>query len=40
MVEWFSENIHFMTELLVEGLMIGMLYALIALGFVLMWWPV
>ena len=37
MVEWFSENIHFMTELLVEGLMIGMLYALIALGFVLIY---
>jgi branched-chain amino acid transport system permease protein len=37
MIEWFSENIHFMTELLVEGLMIGMLYALIALGFVLIY---
>jgi branched-chain amino acid transport system permease protein len=37
MVEWFSENIQFMTELLVEGLMIGMLYALIALGFVLIY---
>jgi len=37
MVDWFSENIHFMTELLVEGLMIGMLYALIALGFVLIY---
>ena len=29
MAEWWSENIHFMTELLVEGLLIGMLYALI-----------
>ena len=37
MVEWFSENIHFMTELLLEGLLIGMLYALIALGFVLIY---
>ena len=37
MVEWFSENIHFMTELLIEGLLIGMLYALIALGFVLIY---
>ena len=37
MVEWYSENIHFMIELLVEGLMIGMLYALIALGFVLIY---
>ena len=37
MVEWFSENAHFMMELLVEGLLIGMLYALIALGFVLIY---
>jgi len=37
MVEWLGENIHFMTELLVEGLLIGMLYALIALGFVLIY---
>jgi len=37
MAEWWSENIHFMTELLVEGLLIGMLYALIALGFVLIY---
>jgi branched-chain amino acid transport system permease protein len=37
MAEWFSENIHFMTELLIEGLLIGMLYALIALGFVLIY---
>jgi len=37
MVDWFSENIHFMTELLLEGLLIGMLYALIALGFVLIY---
>jgi len=37
MVEWFSENIHFILELLVEGLLIGMLYALIALGFVLIY---
>jgi len=37
MVEWFAENMHFMAELLVEGLLIGMLYALIALGFVLIY---
>jgi len=37
MVEWFGENIHFIMELLVEGLLIGMLYALIALGFVLIY---
>lgn len=37
MAEWFAENIHFMAELLVEGLLIGMLYALIALGFVLIY---
>ena len=37
MAEWFSENFHFMTELLLEGLLIGMLYALIALGFVLIY---
>ena len=37
MIEWFSENIHFIMELLVEGLLIGMLYALIALGFVLIY---
>ena len=36
-VEWFGENIHFIMELLVEGLLIGMLYALIALGFVLIY---
>jgi branched-chain amino acid transport system permease protein len=37
MIEWFSENYHFILELLFEGLMIGMLYALIALGFVLIY---
>lgn len=37
MVEWFAENFQFMMELLVEGLLIGMLYALIALGFVLIY---
>jgi branched-chain amino acid transport system permease protein len=37
MTEWFAENIHFIMELLVEGLLIGMLYALIALGFVLIY---
>jgi branched-chain amino acid transport system permease protein len=37
MAEWFAENIHFMAELLIEGLLIGMLYALIALGFVLIY---
>jgi len=37
MMEWFSENGFFMMELLVEGLLIGMLYALIALGFVLIY---
>jgi len=37
MIEWFAENIQFMMELLVEGLLIGMLYALIALGFVLIY---
>lgn len=37
MTEWFAENIHFMAELLVEGLLIGMLYALVALGFVLIY---
>lgn len=37
MAEWFADNIHFIMELLVEGLLIGMLYALIALGFVLIY---
>jgi len=37
MTEWFAENILFIMELLVEGLLIGMLYALIALGFVLIY---
>ena len=37
MAEWLAENIHFMLELLVEGLLIGMLYSLIALGFVLIY---
>ena len=37
MFELSSENLHFMMELLVEGLLIGMLYALIALGFVLIY---
>jgi len=37
MAEWLNENIHFILELLVEGLLIGMLYALIALGFVLIY---
>jgi branched-chain amino acid transport system permease protein len=37
MMEWFSENGLFMIELIVEGLLVGMLYALIALGFVLIY---
>jgi branched-chain amino acid transport system permease protein len=37
MIEWFAENFHFAAELLIEGLLIGMLYALIALGFVLIY---
>lgn len=37
MPEWFADNFHFFIELLVEGLLIGMLYGLIALGFVLIY---
>ncbi len=37
MAEWFAENFLFAAELLIEGLLIGMLYALIALGFVLIY---
>jgi branched-chain amino acid transport system permease protein len=37
MIQWLSENAMFAVELLVEGLLIGMLYALIALGFVLIY---
>jgi branched-chain amino acid transport system permease protein len=37
MMEWISENGSFLAELLVEGLLIGMLYSLIALGFVLIY---
>lgn len=37
MAEWLAENGQFMLELLVEGLLIGMLYSLIALGFVLIY---
>ena len=37
MIAWIAENYRFTAELLVEGLLIGMLYALIALGFVLVY---
>jgi branched-chain amino acid transport system permease protein len=37
MIEWLSENALFTLELLSEGLLIGMLYSLIALGFVLIY---
>lgn len=37
MSQWFAENGSFAMELLVEGILIGMLYALIALGFVLVY---
>lgn len=37
MIEWFSTNGVFLIELMMEGFLIGMLYALIALGFVLIY---